>query len=71
MIIDRDSLPLLYSSFSFNKPGLELDSQFRLFLSSKPDASFPLELLRLGLKVKQSINDFFLRISILHRLIHR
>jgi hypothetical protein len=37
---------------SFTKPGLELDSQFRLFLSSKPDVHFPLELLQLGLKVR-------------------
>ena len=44
---ERDS-PLYCS---FNKPGLELDSQFRLFLSSKPDPNFPLELLQLGLKV--------------------
>ncbi|CAF0983043.1 unnamed protein product [Adineta steineri] len=36
---------------NFNKPGLELDSQFRLFLSSKPDVHFPLELLQLGLKM--------------------
>ncbi|CAF0810656.1 unnamed protein product [Adineta ricciae] len=36
---------------NFNKPGLELDSQFRLFLSSKPDKNFPLELLQLGLKM--------------------
>ncbi|CAF4296084.1 unnamed protein product, partial [Rotaria magnacalcarata] len=35
----------------FSKPGLELDSQFRLFLSTKPDAHFPLELLQLGLKM--------------------
>jgi len=38
--------------YSFSKPGLELDSQFRLFLSSKPDANFPLELLQMGLKVR-------------------
>ncbi|CAF3406660.1 unnamed protein product [Rotaria socialis] len=36
---------------NFSKPGLELDSQFRLFLSTKPDAHFPLELLQLGLKM--------------------
>ncbi|CAF0885154.1 unnamed protein product, partial [Didymodactylos carnosus] len=36
---------------NFNKPGLELDSQFRLFLSSKPDPNFPLEVLQLGLKM--------------------
>ncbi len=38
-------------NYSFSKPGLELDSQFRLFLSSKPDVHFPLELLQSGLKV--------------------
>ncbi|CAF4778114.1 unnamed protein product, partial [Rotaria sp. Silwood2] len=37
---------------NFSKPGLELDSQFRLFLSTKPDVHFPLELLQLGLKVR-------------------
>ena len=42
--------------FSFNKPGLELDSQFRLFLSSKPDGNFPLELLQLGLKVRSLLS---------------
>ncbi|CAF4669138.1 unnamed protein product [Rotaria sp. Silwood1] len=36
---------------NFSKPGLELDSQFRLFLSTKPDIHFPLELLQLGLKM--------------------
>ncbi|CAF3997941.1 unnamed protein product, partial [Rotaria sp. Silwood2] len=36
---------------NFSKPGLELDSQFRLFLSTKPDVHFPLELLQLGLKM--------------------
>ncbi len=40
-----------FCNYSFSKPGLELDSQFRLFLSSKPDVHFPLELLQLGLKV--------------------
>mgnify|MGYP001810901923 CR=1 FL=1 len=40
-------------NFSFNRPGTEIDKQFRLFLSSKPDASFPITLLKNGIKVKK------------------
>lgn len=55
-------------SFSFSKPGLELDSQFRLFLSSKPDKNFPLELLQLGLKVSIRITILFPEIVLIHCL---
>ena len=51
LLIYSDQAIILLCDFSFSKPGLELDSQFRLFLSSKPDVNFPLELLQLGLKV--------------------
>lgn len=36
---------------NFNKPQSDVDPQFRLFLSSKPDASFPLSILQTGIKV--------------------
>ncbi|XP_071963333.1 dynein axonemal heavy chain 6-like [Antedon mediterranea] len=35
----------------FNKPHADLDPQFRLWLSSKPDSSFPLPILQLGTKM--------------------
>ncbi|KAK3092231.1 hypothetical protein FSP39_000084 [Pinctada imbricata] len=34
-----------------NTPGDEVDPQFRLFLSSKPDTSFPISILQTGLKM--------------------
>ena len=39
-------------TFSINRPGTEIDSQFRLFLSSKPDSCFPVSLLQIGVKVR-------------------
>lgn len=38
---------------SFNRPGNdEIDPQFRLWLSSKPDPSFPISILQTGMKVR-------------------
>jgi len=36
---------------SFTRAGIEIDKQFRLFLSSKPDKSFPISLLKVGIKM--------------------
>ncbi|XP_019625905.1 PREDICTED: LOW QUALITY PROTEIN: dynein heavy chain 6, axonemal-like [Branchiostoma belcheri] len=36
---------------SFNKPGADIDPQFRLWLSSKPDPCFPITILQTGLKM--------------------
>lgn len=36
---------------NFSRPGAEIDSQFRLFLSSKPTSSFPVSLLQAGIKM--------------------
>ena len=33
------------------RSGIEIDKQFRLFLSSKPDKSFPISLLKAGIKM--------------------
>jgi len=40
---------------SFNRPGNdEIDPQFRLWLSSKPDPSFPISILQTGMKVRSN-----------------
>ena len=36
----------------FRKPNSDIDPQFRLWLSSKPDPSFPVNILQSGLKVR-------------------
>ncbi|KAL5008122.1 hypothetical protein ScPMuIL_013703 [Solemya velum] len=36
---------------NFNKPNDDIDPQFRLWLSSKPDPSFPISILQTGLKM--------------------
>jgi dynein heavy chain len=41
----------VYFKYSFNRPGVEIDKQFRLFLSSKSDNSFPVSLLKAGIKM--------------------
>ena len=37
--------------FSFSRPESDVDPQFRLWLSSKPNPSFPISILQTGLKV--------------------
>jgi hypothetical protein len=50
-----------FFSYSFNRPGADVDQQFRLWLSSKPDSSFPISILQTGLKVSFSIRSISLR----------
>ena len=47
---------------SFNKPGSDVDPQFRLWLSSKPDPAFPISILQTGLKVSHTLHA-----RVLHR----
>ncbi len=44
-------IDLLSFAFSLKKSGTEVDPLFRLWLSSKPDSSFPISVLQSGLKV--------------------
>ena len=36
---------------NFSKPQSDVDPQFRLFLSSKPESGFPVSILQTGIKV--------------------